>query len=673
MRTAIIAGGTAAVLVAGVVYAQLTSKGLRIKQGTATKGYVDTLKCSTNLTCTVAGGTATVVAASSSGTGTPGGVANDIQINNGLGAFGAYAGTSCAYAVKTLNSAGTATCTVAPTIPADISGASFITKVAEASLSNEFALASLGSGVLLNTTVTGVPTIYAGTACSANQYMTALDSSAVKTCSQVGTSQLSGTITDAQLANNYSGIGACAAGRFASTLNDNASPTCTQVAYADVSGTPAIPSQFYDRVQEEGSNLTQRSTVNFIGPAVTAADDGAGTKTKVTVVASGIGACAASTWASTLNDGAAPTCTQPAYTDVSGTPTIRYQTVQDEGSNLTQRNTVNFIGAGVSCADNGGTSVTDCTIAGGSGSPGAPDGGLQYNNNGAFGGVTYWLSDGGTITGLDQASNIVAPTAGASYYVNKRGIPTPHVIPEASPAWTAPPGMESDWQVGCWSGVPGSNTINTDGAIIAPTAVGTLTARTPTDGTVGANMRSTDLTSAATAGSSSELRSTIAFAYRGSATGLGGFIFYTRVETTTVVAQQRAFFGLSTTTAALANANPSTLFNNVYIGYDAAQTTLRACGNDAAGAATCADLGANFPVSNSAVYDIWLYSKQGTGGVFYHVERLETVFTASGSITVSGDLPGVTIFLGPHLWVNNGTTAQAVNLRFAKMCLSSRW
>lgn len=41
-----------------------------------------------------------------------------------------------------------------------------------------------------------------------------------------------------------------------------------------------------------------------------------------------------------------------------------YSTVQDEGSSLTQRSTLNFIGAGVSCADDG-SSKTNCTITSG--------------------------------------------------------------------------------------------------------------------------------------------------------------------------------------------------------------------------------------------------------------------------------------------------------------------
>lgn len=46
-----------------------------------------------------------------------------------------------------------------------------------------------------------------------------------------------------------------------------------------------------------------------------------------------------------------------------------YATIADEGSSLTQRSTLNFIGGSVNCVDNGGSSRTDCTISGGGASP----------------------------------------------------------------------------------------------------------------------------------------------------------------------------------------------------------------------------------------------------------------------------------------------------------------
>lgn len=49
--------------------------------------------------------------------------------------------------------------------------------------------------------------------------------------------------------------------------------------------------------------------------------------------------------------------------DISGASGA-YSTIADEGSNLTQRSTVNFIGANVACTDNAGATRTDCTVSG---------------------------------------------------------------------------------------------------------------------------------------------------------------------------------------------------------------------------------------------------------------------------------------------------------------------
>ncbi len=80
-------------------------------------------------------------------------------------------------------------------------------------------------------------------------------------------------------------------------------------------------------VQEEGTPLTGRSKLNFIGTSVTAADDSGNARTNVTVQA--------------------------------------YNRVQDEGSNVTQRDKLNFIGAGVSVSDDAVNGRTDVTISSG--------------------------------------------------------------------------------------------------------------------------------------------------------------------------------------------------------------------------------------------------------------------------------------------------------------------
>lgn len=61
---------------------------------------------------------------------------------------------------------------------------------------------------------------------------------------------------------------------------------------------------------------------------------------------------------------------QIAYSSLSGTPTLYNQTVEDEGTPVTQRATMNFVGAGVAVTDVG--SKTTVTISGGGGS-GVPD------------------------------------------------------------------------------------------------------------------------------------------------------------------------------------------------------------------------------------------------------------------------------------------------------------
>lgn len=67
--------------------------------------------------------------------------------------------------------------------------------------------------------------------------------------------------------------------------------------------------------------------------------------------------------------GAGITCAGPssaggvATVTVTGGGAVGYQVVKEEGVSLTQRTTVNFLGVLITCVDNGGTSVTDCTVS----------------------------------------------------------------------------------------------------------------------------------------------------------------------------------------------------------------------------------------------------------------------------------------------------------------------
>jgi hypothetical protein len=79
---------------------------------------------------------------------------------------------------------------------------SYLTRVADANLSNEFAVGGLATGFLINTVTTGVPTVYAGTgAAPANQWLTALSVTGAPTTSQPAFTNISGSVTDAQVPN----------------------------------------------------------------------------------------------------------------------------------------------------------------------------------------------------------------------------------------------------------------------------------------------------------------------------------------------------------------------------------------------------------------------------------------------------------------------------------------
>jgi hypothetical protein len=77
--------------------------------------------------------------------------------------------------------------------------ATYITQTPNGGLSNEQALSALGTGLMLNTTGTGVLSIYAGASCPANQGITALTASGGPTCASIGGvapgSALAGVVT----------------------------------------------------------------------------------------------------------------------------------------------------------------------------------------------------------------------------------------------------------------------------------------------------------------------------------------------------------------------------------------------------------------------------------------------------------------------------------------------
>jgi hypothetical protein len=184
--------------------------------------------------------------------------------------------------------------------------------------------------------------------CSAGQYATTIAASGALTCAQVATSQLGGTITNAQLASSYSGIGACGANAWASTLSANAAPTCTQPGFSNLSGVASVP--------QGGTGIASRVDDDLVV--------GTGANTTATKI---LPSCSNATTSKLLYDSAANSFSCGTDQTSAGGG---YATILDEAGVLTARTSLNFTGAGVSCVDNAGATRTDCTIAGGGGGGG---------------------------------------------------------------------------------------------------------------------------------------------------------------------------------------------------------------------------------------------------------------------------------------------------------------
>ena len=347
-------------------------------------------------------------------------------------------------------------------------------------------------------------------------------------------------------------------------------------------------------------------------------------------------------------------------------------TTQDEGVTLSAGvTTLNFVGAGVTASGAGATTTITIPGGGGGGSPGGADTQVQFNNAGAFAGaagLTYnsatQISKHAVAADLEsQASPPSAPATGSRLFSRPfaaRQLPS---FRNGGNGETPVQPFLGRNKLRFWGAQGNSATI----ALInmANTVTGTTTNRTAATTILFTAMSRVGFVSAATAGSSTGTRHGFTQFFMGNGTaGIGGFHYVTRfgVSDAATVANARMFVGLSATAGVLGNADPSTFLNQIGLGCDAGQTTLRIIHNDGAGVSTLVDLGANFPAQTLSVdmYELQLYCAPNGSTVSYRVERLNTGHVAEG--TISTDLPINTTLLSPQLWRNNGATALAVGI-----------
>jgi len=163
----------------------------------------------------------------------------------------------------------------------------------------------------------------------------------------------------------------------------------------------------------------------------------------------------------------------------------------------------------------------------------------------------------------------------------------------------------------------------------------------------------------------------------GSATtpAYGGFYYVIRFGIGDTVAAPRTFIGMSSTTGAPTNVEPSTLTNSIGVGQGAANTNLFVYYGGSA-AQTPIDLGANFPTgtSNTDWYELTLFAPPTSNNtVYYQVIRLNTGDKTSGTLTGTAGtvLPSNTTYLAPRNWRTNNATASAVTLALGNIYMET--
>jgi len=151
-------------------------------------------------------------------------------------------------------------------------------------------------------------------------------------------------------------------------------------------------------VQDDGVSSPVRPVLNFTGDAVTLSDDAAGNRTTISITGGtgGTGVAIISTTPPAVAGLPEGTWWVDEDSDVPPFDGTVGHTIQDEGTALTARAKLNFIGAGVSVTDDAANNQTKVTIDGGSGG-----GGLDQ----AAADTRYVNVSGDTMTGGLTVSN----------------------------------------------------------------------------------------------------------------------------------------------------------------------------------------------------------------------------------------------------------------------------
>lgn len=222
-------------------------------------------------------------------------------------------------------------------------------------------------------------------------------------------------------------------------------------------------------------------------------------------------------------------------------------------------------------------------------------------------------------------------------------------------------------KVGYWASPGNATTVPGVFGYTAPTTTGTATTRSVATTSLFTRMRRLAYVSSATAGSLCYQYVAFAQVTVGDGSGNGGFYKICRfgISDTAAVSSARMFCGVSSTTTAPTNVEPSTLTNSVGMGHGASDTTMHIYYGGSS-AQTPIDLGSSFPSNTRStdVYELALFAPSNSNNtVYYEVTRINTGNVATGTLTGTAGtvLPSSTTLLSyQRIWRTNNATALAV-------------
>ncbi|MEO8105567.1 MAG: hypothetical protein ABI602_04515 [Candidatus Saccharibacteria bacterium] len=247
------------------------------------------------------------------------------------------------------------------------------------------------------------------------------------------------------------------------------------------------------------------------------------------------------------------------------------------------------------------------------------------------------------------------------------------------PKWLGPSGVDTPFQANLgfnrvsWTTPAGGTVLTTCISTFGSTFtnVGTVANPTPSSGNILNSVRRVTFSTGTTAAALASHRQSTLQVWRGNSAGLGGFFYTIRFGTSTLAAGNRSFVGMSDSTAAPTNVDPttSTAGGKIGLAINASTGNWNLINNISGSAPTVLGLGANFPVDTTSLYELVLFSAPNGSSIGYRVTNTATGNTTSGSL--STNIPSSTTFMAPLFWITNNATAAAAIFNFSGWYLES--